>query len=158
MSIVVQVAGQWLHVCLWRSHCTLDGVMMFCFAQYLQQYAFTKARRALDLLAAMVFTMVCCGLELHGDGAGWNLPYSHGAFAMEIMFLILYVVVEFPRLQLGSSGNKAEKLAHVILMIAISPAVLLFLAYYTSWQMYVYVPWQRLFQFIKNTKHYRGHT
>lgn len=131
---------------------------MFCFAQYLQQYAFTKVRWALDLLSAVVFTMVCCDLELHGDGAGWNLPYSQGGFAMEIMFLFLYVVVEVPRLQLGSSGNKAEKLVHVILMIAITPAVLLFLAYYTSWQIYVYVPWQRLFQFIKKTKHCRGRT
>lgn len=79
------------------------------------------------------------------NGAGWNLPYSQGLFGMELTFMVLFVAVEFPRLKLGSSGNKAEKLFHLVLMLAISTAVLLFLAYYTSWQVFVYAACEQIF-------------
>lgn len=60
---------------------------------------------------------------------------------MELIFMSLFVAVEFPRLKLASSGNKAEKLHHLVLMLAISTSVLLFLAYYNSWQTFVYAAW-----------------
>lgn len=70
--------------------------------------------------------------------AGWNLPYEQGLFGLEITFMILFAVVELPRLQLGSSGNKAEKLTHIFLMVALSTAVLLYFIYYTTLQTFVY--------------------
>lgn len=70
-------------------------------------------------------------------GAGWNLPYERGLFGLELMFVLLFAIVEFPRLQLGSSGNKAEKLMHIVFMIAMSTAVLLYFTYYTSLQTFV---------------------
>eukprot|EP00892_Ulva_mutabilis_P005374 jgi/Ulvmu1/3208/UM015_0249.1 len=68
---------------------------------------------------------------------GWNLPYEQRLFGLEITLMFLFAVVELPRLQLGSSGNKAEKFIHIVVMIMLSTAVLLYFTYYTSLQSFV---------------------
>lgn len=71
--------------------------------------------------------------------AGWHLPYKKGTFDTELSLFCLFAVVNFPRLLLGSSGNKAEKLTHIIGMLALSAVAVMFHSYFIALQVFVYV-------------------
>ena len=70
--------------------------------------------------------------------AGWHLPYKKGTFDTEISLFCLFAVVNFPRLLLGSSGNKAEKLVHITGMLALSAVAIMFHSYFIVLQVFVY--------------------
>lgn len=46
--------------------------------------------------------------------------------------------MNFPRLLLGSSGNKAEKLVHITGMLALSAVAIMFHSYFIVLQVFVY--------------------
>lgn len=71
--------------------------------------------------------------------AGWQLPYKVATYNTEITIFCLFTLINFPRLLLGSSGNKAEKLAHIIGMLALSGVAVMFHTYFITLQVFVYV-------------------
>ena len=40
---------------------------------------------------------------------GYNLPYPSNAYEMEFTYLFMYLLIEPPRLFLGSQGNKSVR-------------------------------------------------
>jgi hypothetical protein len=69
--------------------------------------------------------------------AGWQLPYKKQTFNTELSIFCLFSVLNFPRLLLGSSGNKAEKLAHIIGMMVLSGVAIVFHTYFITLQVFV---------------------
>jgi hypothetical protein len=68
---------------------------------------------------------------------GWELPYKKATFDTELSMFCLFALINFPRLLLGSSGNKAEKLHHIIVMLALSVVAILFHSYFIAFQVFV---------------------
>jgi hypothetical protein len=68
------------------------------------------------------------------------LPYETVTFGSELAFVVLFVLVDLPRLKLGSSGNRAEKLHHLIAMLGLSAILIMYHTYYVRYQVYVCVP------------------
>jgi Predicted membrane protein len=72
-------------------------------------------------------------------GAGVALPYPKSTFALEFASVLLYFIVDAARINLGSTGNRSESIAPLLMMIALSLPLLGFYVYYLLFQVYVYV-------------------
>eukprot|EP00899_Mesostigma_viride_P025329 jgi/Mesvir1/5981/Mv00735-RA.1 len=68
---------------------------------------------------------------------GRQLPYPDKSFAMEFIFLWLYLLVEPVRLFLGSKGNKTEQSGPIVWCFLLSAPVIALHIFYLLFQTYI---------------------
>jgi Predicted membrane protein len=68
------------------------------------------------------------------------LPYPRSTFALEFTCVLLYFIVDAVRISMGSTGNRSESIAPLMLMLGLSLPLLGYFVYFLGFQVYVCVP------------------
>jgi|TARA_B110000971_G_scaffold206783_1_gene230359 transmembrane protein 216 len=68
---------------------------------------------------------------------GYNLPYPDGAYETEFALLFIYLLIEPPRLFLGSKGNKTLTSGPLYASIVLAAYVLFMHIYYVAGQTFI---------------------
>tara|TARA_B110000977_G_scaffold9668_1_gene12775 strand:+ start:11527 stop:11865 length:339 start_codon:yes stop_codon:yes gene_type:complete len=68
---------------------------------------------------------------------GYNLPYPDDAYETEFALLFIYLLVEPPRLFLGSKGNKTLTAGPLYASIVLAAYVLFMHVYYIAGQTFI---------------------
>ena len=68
---------------------------------------------------------------------GYNLPYPDDAYEMEFAYLFVYLLIEPPRLFLGSKGNKTLTSGPLYASVLLGAYVIFMHAYYVAGQTFI---------------------
>ena len=68
---------------------------------------------------------------------GYNLPYPSNAYEMEFTYLFMYLLIEPPRLFLGSQGNKSVRAGPLWASMMLAGFILFMHVYYIVAQTFV---------------------
>ena len=68
---------------------------------------------------------------------GYNLPYPSNAYEMEFTYLFMYLLIEPPRLFLGSQGNKSVRAGPLWASMLLAGFILFMHVYYIVAQTFV---------------------